>query len=173
MTSRPYINPGDRGFTLIEIIIVVIIIAIVAGIVGVRLTGTIGDTSIMSSARGIAAMMAMARYSAITDGLNYRANYDIDARRYWLSVEKEPASSKSEYKLSGRYYELANGVAIRDITTPRQSNIREGTGYTTFMPDGKSEKCILHLMNEKKRVYTIITLKGIGRVKVIDYEFIE
>ena len=179
MTYNPCINPDKpRGFTLIEIIIVVIIIGIVAGVVGVRLTGTVSDASLMSSARSIAAMMAFARYRAVTDGLNYRVNYDIDMRRCWLSVEKEPApspdgDSNPVYNLSGRYQELANGVAIRDITTTRKSNIREGTEYTAFMPDGRAERCILHLTNEKKKVYTIITFKGIGRVKVLDYEFTE
>src|SRR5262249_23047419 len=90
---------GDRGFTLVEILVVIVIIGIVAAIVTLS-TGVLGrDSEMEDQAKRVSAVVAQAREEAELQGLELgivvaKSSYEFaefDRRKgLWVPIEGDP-----------------------------------------------------------------------------------
>ena len=97
-TSRVKHYNLEKGFTLIEVILVLTLIVILSSVTMPSLRGFAGSTRLKSSASAIRDMLHFARDIAITEGTTYLVVFDIDQNRYWLAssetlVVSDPAAS--------------------------------------------------------------------------------
>ena len=186
---------NERGFSLIELLIVVAIL----GLVGMIAIPSISNTfrfSVQSSAREIATLIKDASNSAQISGRVHRLVYDLKNEQYWVesstentllksdeSREKEKEThsffskkDENEDKTGGFHQEnsltkkkrtLAVGVKFKDVFT-EQSNepITDGLAYTHIFPQGMSEKTLVHLVDTGKNEVSLVVSNLLGRCYV-------
>jgi prepilin-type N-terminal cleavage/methylation domain-containing protein len=76
----------DRGFTLLELILVMVILSTVLAMAGPSLRGFFASRKTHDTAAQILAFTQYARSQAISEGIIYRLNFDIEERTYWLTA---------------------------------------------------------------------------------------
>jgi general secretion pathway protein H len=171
------LDPGNAGFTLIEIGLVVVIIGVMLGLNIPRFRDN-SHYELISHARKLAVTFRFVRNEAILNGRTYRLNYDLNQQRYWVTSAEAVDDLSAFVEETGV---LARGVTIpppirlSDVALPMiAGKIMEGVAWTHFYPDGYVDLTVLHIDNGIE-AFTLRVDSLTGRVSVTtgyqDFDF--
>jgi general secretion pathway protein H len=142
---------NDRGFTLLELIVVLFILSVVMAIVLPSLAG-FGEDKLKSEAKEIASMLRYMNDSAASRKETFSIKFDLDKN---LVSWRDPEGEKTK-----RFYDLT-AVTAQSIGT-----VSKGEAIFFFGPLGIRENLSVHVGRGEKN--TTITLNHLsGRVKII------
>ena len=99
MNARPRQYDGDRGFTLLELILVMVILSTVLAMAAPSLRGFFASRKTHDTAAQILALTQFARSQAISEGIVYRLNFDTRQRTYWLTAQQAGGEPEDTGKL--------------------------------------------------------------------------
>lgn len=115
---------GQRGFTLLEMLLVLAIMAMVLAVAPPLLSAAMPGLQLKGSARSIAAALRQARSKAITEGRATTLDVDLEQRQ-------------AQVDGSGNSVSIPSSIEIV-LTTADQELTDEQHGRIRFYPDGTS-----------------------------------
>lgn len=128
---------SDRGFTLLELIIVTVLAVLVLGLVGLLFANTVPSARLTATAGEIVATMRQLKALAEMSGEDERFVVDLDTKRYGVEGRRARAipaeiSVKAVDPLygevkSGKYYMVASGMGMEGgalILSYRKKSLR-------------------------------------------------
>jgi prepilin-type N-terminal cleavage/methylation domain-containing protein len=163
----------EQGFTLLEILAVIAILALLATFVLPNL-GAVRARSLMREAKGLAALLELARQRTIVTGIPHRMLIDLEANAYrieWtgtdefddLETESVPVGTEAVLDLSppgnteqeyrplpsrfGRLDRLDDDISFVGVET-RGGWVRKGNSYIAFAQDGTADHATIVLDDE-------------------------
>jgi len=140
---------NNRGFTLLEMLLVLFLISLIVGISAVVLTRSLPSQKVDSVAREIMATFRQARSDAIASGKWQILNFDLEEKSYGIEGGRPPRHIPAEVSLK-----IIDPFAGEVFTT----------GYRfVFSPSGVAEGGTIILSAGKKTV-TLETDPVIGAV---------
>lgn len=157
----------DRGFTLIEMVVVIVILSIIALLVYPKLP-SVGDGDLRTSARSIAATIRYLEDLAITTRSSYRMRFNLDDATLVVKKIGADGSEQTADDLLLSRKILAEEIRISDVTSSRLGKISIGEVNLDFGPLGLREFVSIHLLSPKGHYYTVQAYPRSGRVKVFD-----
>jgi general secretion pathway protein H len=116
-------SPAQRGFTLLEIVLVMAIIALASVLAAAAMGGGFHSMQLSASARKIASNLRYTRAQAIATGQVQRFTIDPHAHT-WVA----PKSHRGD---------IPEALGV-DFIGAREVQPRAGTGAIAFFPDGAS-----------------------------------
>lgn len=155
----------NRGFTLLELILVMVIISAVLGMAAPSLRGFFSSRKAHDAAAGILSLMRYARSQAITEGRNYRLNHDLDAGSYWLTVNDAGGYQTLDTDL-GRKFLLPEHTTMK---VERNDDTEQDTAGETieFYPKGQADVCTIRLFDQNGDEVDILSLSPAERYQVV------
>lgn len=139
----------NRGFTLLELLVVILIIALLATITGIY-SGR-DTTNVESVAKILMADLRHERSKALVSGTDSAITFDIAANKY-TSIDSKTTR------------QLSQNIDLTILVDQR--NISAGTGKIEFYPDGSSSGGIVRLAaNGKTMEVTTSWLNGFIHVE--------
>ncbi len=122
--NSPFSIPrSNKGFTLIEMIVVIVLIGIVASVVTFSFTRSLAGARIQAAANDLVAGLRYTRGQAIIKGEQKVLMLDLE-KNTWAAPGKEAR-------------ELPKGMILR-LTTAQQELTSDKAGGIRFFPDGAS-----------------------------------
>jgi len=146
---------ANKGFTLLELLVVITIISIVIGLVMPSFFN-IGRETLKAEARRLAGIIRYTYDTAVAQKRQYSLLIDIDRDRWKISGGDDVEEGR-----------LRDDVKIEDIIVPSRGKIKEGEVAMTFTPLGLNEPLEIHLKEDKGQ-YSLIFNPYTGRVKVLE-----
>ena len=146
-----------KGFSLIELLVVLVLISVFSAVVGVNVAGSLGNTTLKTASKKVAASLRYARSRAITESVAYVALVDFNKNR--VTVKPDSASSENE-KDSGessstesrvKHYDLPDEVTFKNALTYDGGESDSRFFAVVFMPNGCSSGGTLFLENNRER----------------------
>jgi general secretion pathway protein H len=113
----------ERGFTLVELMVVMVIIALIMGLVSTSMSRSISSAEARSATRKLVANLRYTRVRAIVEKSEKVFMVNVDERSYQAPGRKE-VSLPEEVDLT--------------LTTARSEMTSENVGGIRFFPDGGS-----------------------------------
>ena len=155
-TSRA--GTWNKGFTLIELSLIILLIGVIL-VFALPKLDNIWDTKLRTAARRLSGTIQSLFDESVLKKKPYQIVFDITNRSYSISA--------SEVVEIAKKVNLPDKIFIKDIVTPTEGRITDGTVPIRFYPDGFVEKNIIHLSDGKKD-YTLVTTPLTGKVKIME-----
>ena len=144
---------NDRGFTLVELVVVMAIVALVIASVPMILSGAGSGLSLKSSARNIAEGLRYSRSQAIAQNRDVRFSIDGPNRSYSVDDGRPSGNLPEDAEIS--YLPIAAAAG------------RQPSAQIFFRPDGSSTGGRLILSDDRHRIE--ITIHWLtGQVRISD-----
>jgi general secretion pathway protein H len=146
--------PSNRGFTLVELMVVMVIIALVMGLVATSLSSSISSAEARAASRKLVASLRYTRARAILDKKEQVLLVDIDNRSYKAPGRKQ--------------INLPEGVDLT-VTTARSELTSEAVAGIRFFPDGGSTGGHIELLiNDREYRINVAWLTGETRLQKLE-----
>ncbi|HEY7745420.1 MAG TPA: GspH/FimT family pseudopilin [Desulfuromonadales bacterium] len=156
----------EKGFTLMEVLIVIAIVGILAAMSLPSLTSWIQNAKYRETAREMFSLAQQARALSISRNLEHRVRFDLDNKRYRLERGDRPANS-------GTWTSVVDWIAFPDFAVIKRTNDCDqtsGTADFSFNPNGSSNStyvCIMEASNPTVRRFLVgISHWSTGRVTI-------
>ena len=141
----------ERGFTLVELMVVMVIVALVMGLVATSMSSSISGAEARASTRNLVASLRYTRARAIIDKKEQVLLVDTDNRSYQAPGRKQ--------------VNLPEGVDLT-ITTARSELTSESVAGIRFFPDGGSTGGHIELtVNDREYRINVAWLTGESRME--------
>jgi type IV fimbrial biogenesis protein FimT len=156
----------NKGFTLVELIVVTLIAGILAGFALPNLNKWIEGIKVKKVARQIVTDLQLAKTKAVSEGIQYRVHFDTASARY--SIQKGNLSSGSTtWTLAGIARDLSNATNPYYAKNVALSNNFPSScpDCVVFSPTGSASpagKVTCSTSGNSRNVYVILS----GRVRV-------
>jgi len=158
----------DKGFSLIEVMIVVAIIAVVLAMAGPSFNEYRQNTNLKEATRELAGDISLWRQAAIAENARYRLLFNQGGNTYTVQIEN-PANFGTYVNLS------AVNPSINDTKSPgsfssaiviTSANFTSGQAFITFQPRGTMSAGTVWLQHSGRLSTSTITTNLLGRVNV-------
>lgn len=143
---------GQKGFSLVEVLITIAIIIIVAAIAIPMLQGYAINRNLRSAAREIVGDFFIYKERAISENRRYRINFNVAANNYIIEQCNTAGSSCAAYTVIQTKSPTAFGNDIRIINAAFGAN-----STINFQTRGTTEAGNVVLTNSRGSTATIIT----------------
>lgn len=143
----------QRGFTLLEIMVVMVIAVLALALIVPNFGGVISSVQLKGAARDLASGLRYARGQALANKTETAFTLDVEQRRYRIGDHKREYSLPSELDLT--------------LFTARSELKGEGVGAITFFPDGTSTGGRITLVSGDRQ-YIVDVNWLTGRVAILD-----
>jgi general secretion pathway protein H len=167
---------NQRGFTLLELIVVLIIISLMSVLVVPKLAGPMSNLDLKTAAKKISASLRYARSHAASEKATYVALFDFDKNSLVMIDSPLPPSVKGDFHMNNREtfdgtpveppdnekngsggfktYNLPDGVKLAKGVS-REGDFNSGFFRIFFFPSGGSSGGEITVANERGRQYKI------------------
>jgi prepilin-type N-terminal cleavage/methylation domain-containing protein len=140
----------DRGFTLLELILVMVILSTVLALAAPSLQGFFASRQINDTAAQILALTQFARSQAISEGIAYRLNFDTQQRTYWLTAQETGAFEKLKTEF-GQVFDLPKDMVMELEDLDKQDQ----DIFLAFTPYGTVTVGTVRLIDRRGRAFEI------------------
>jgi len=122
---------NDKGFSLIEVIVVLLIIGLTTALVTPSLSRFSSTIELKTSAKKVSAILRYYRSEAINQGKVYQIFFDSDLNEVRvqpvMSTEEKEGSEKEEENVPQKIYVLPKGIHIKEAKV-------DSTQYPSDLP---------------------------------------
>jgi prepilin-type N-terminal cleavage/methylation domain-containing protein len=134
---------NNRGFTLIEMVVVTALISIMLMVAIPRLNGGIFSDGTDATARWIIATVRTLKEKAILEQKVYLFNVSPDLQRLWVTEAGMAEAEEDTAREEG--YRLPRGVTIDHVAFSQAERFSSGTIPIGFYPQGYSDKAVIRI----------------------------
>lgn len=156
-------SPDDRGFTLIELIVVILLISIVMVFAAPRLdVSFFSDQERKLSAWILLTVKSLKENAVKTQTLN-TLHIDLDANRMWTSMGEVTDETPRENE-----YVLPAGYRLMDVQFPEMDKITREIAVIRFYKKGYSDKALIHIEDNDDIQSSYLIEPFLPHVKISD-----
>ena len=156
----------QRGFTLIEMVVVICILAMTALIV-IPLLPSTDAANLKDSARRLSTVIRYLGDRSVTTKTPYRMRLDLSEGTVTVMKFVDGEETAPEDPFFSRNI-LDKGVSIEDIEIPRLGKLGEGVINVDFAVAGLGDFVVVHLKGANGGQFTVTAFPYGGRVEVLE-----
>ncbi len=161
---------GDRGFTLIEVLIVMMIIAIMFFAVLPAFLGVQRGWQERNAMRQLVSLFVATRAEAVAGGKLIRVVYDASSGSFFAEVQSHPEEDRQLFDpvalMGKRSVRLPDSLKLESIEVSGISLAESEMPAVYFYPDGRTDGAIIALAKASGGAVSLEIAPATGRVRL-------
>ncbi len=157
----------QRGFTLVELVLVMLVIGIIAAITLPRASGLLDRQNMRRSINVVRGTTRYLQARAALTKRTYRLTLDLDKQTMSACYLTQDTCKKETNRVL-RDYLFPEQVQVLDVVGASGEKVEEGEAATHFHPSGVAEASLIHLSGSGSERMTLIIEPLTGRLKVVE-----
>lgn len=160
------ISNRNRGFTLIELMVVLLLVGIVLAVVIPRFDGGPLQDPTKKFSRWMITRTRHLRSVAIQKQSTQALVIDLNNQRMWTISE-----GMSEEELSAvadKAFSIDKSMQIVNVQFPEQEPVSTGTAEIRFYPAGYSDRALIHMETDDAERFSYLLEPLLPKIKIID-----
>jgi general secretion pathway protein H len=153
---------NNRGYTLIELIVVLILLGLMLGLTVPRFRQAILSDSLDTTTLRLIGLVQDLRERAISEQVAYVLHIDLRSRKIWAFANS--ATEEEQEIALERAIELPADVRIEDIWTASSGKLYDEAAIR-FSRKGYIEQSIIHLQSDDGRQLSLELTPFLGSIK--------
>ena len=147
----------QNGFTLVELVLVLLVLAVCAAIAAPSLSGFTRGRALPNAAQELMTSCNWCRVKALSDGVEYRLNFDKAAGKWWATKDDGSGANFVDCTEElGKEYLVPEGVTITSVdfrTLP--DNVNDQSLFIAFRPAGRTDVATITLNYGDRGAYVV------------------
>jgi general secretion pathway protein H len=147
-----------KGFTLIELLVVLVIISLASAFVLPRFVAPMGNLTLKTATKKIAASLRFARSQAVSEKIIRVGAFDFDNKRFIVFSKNKNKLSEEDKPASGKQiditYDFPKGIFLKEAVAGADE-IKTGIFNIIFFPNGSSSGGEVVLSNNSGKRFGI------------------
>lgn len=168
MLCSPRGERSDRGFTLIELVVVMSIIAIAFFAARPAFQGALQSAERRAALRGLVSLLTTARTEAVESGILVRVVCDPEEGLLWAEEQVEPEIDRSHFEplrgQAGKGLYLPEGFSVTQLEIGGMDAQQLTKTEMYCYPDGSTDGLLLAIEDTRGREAVIEMLPATGKV---------
>jgi len=160
----------DRGFTLIELIIVVSLISIMLFLYIPRFQEAVMFDSTKRVSRWIIGKLQALKESSVNNQKLYVFHIDLDNNRMWVTNELMSEEEKQNAEQQG--FEVPDDINLLDVEYPGKDKMLFGRADIYFYKKGYSDKALIHIEDSSNKQLSFLIEPFLSEVELYE-EYVE
>lgn len=144
----------DRGFTLLELLIVLALIGLITAVAAPNFSGTLQSVQTRSAVKKVSAILRYARNQAVASQEIHRVVFDLDGRKVIFESAADSGAEATSVKKIREDYTLPDRVTFQEARN-RQGEIETGEFIMEFYPAGNCSGGEVVLSGKPGQLYAI------------------
>ena len=168
-------STGNRGFTLVEMIVVVVIVSVLTTMIVPRMYRARGSGRLRQSARRLLVTAQYARDFAATRRCKCRLIIDSEQQQYGLARQKDVEGEANEFvpleASLGKSERLGEGLRFGRIRIEPQKGAgergekTEQADYISFEPSGQADAAVVEI-TDGEDTYSLLVMPHTGYARL-------
>lgn len=146
-------KPRQKGFTLLELMIVLVIAAIMMTVVPPMISSALPGAELKAAARKVAAGLRYARNKSLTSDAEMTLMLDLETKQFEVSGKKKKFQIHKDLDLT--------------LLTAESEMVTDNKGAIRFFPDGGSTGGRISLSTDKRK-YAVDVDWLTGKVRIME-----
>lgn len=156
----------EKGFTLIELIVVILLIGIFLTFAVPRLKTDFMQDNTKKTIRWIISKINVLKKDAVFNKKQYALHIGIDSNRLWITDDS--MSKETIENMEQKGYEIPSDIKVIDVQYPDTGKIEYGTATISFYKKGYSDKAIIHLEDDDQQIVSLLVEPFLDKVKLYE-----
>jgi prepilin-type N-terminal cleavage/methylation domain-containing protein len=157
---------NEKGYTLIELIVVIVLIGMVLSFAAPRLRHTVLEDPLKAAAREMIGLIHTLRNEAVRKQQAHALYVDVNANRFWAVNASMTPDEQGLAREKAR--DLPPEVLVRDVWIKGEGKFAEGEARIVFTPKGYTQSSAIHLRSQTDKEITLALSPFMGKVTVVD-----
>lgn len=146
--------PGQKGYTLIEIVVVIVLVGVILLLAVPRVQDTVTGDRMRSAVRNLAGAARELRAEAVRQQVDHFLHLDLDRRAVWNTRDDMTAEARTARRNLART--LPPGVRIADVAITDEGKKNQGEVVIRFFRQGYVQPAAIHLTDDERTMTLIL-----------------
>ena len=155
----------QKGFTLLELLVVIVLISLVSAITIPSIRTTLFSDQLKASARRLVGFINEVSQEAVSSQLEYQLNFDLNKNEIWVG---SGTGEDEESQAGQKRFKVPEQVKITEVVSVSSGNNSEGAVKLYFSKKGYVDKSAIHLRSDDGREMTIVLSPFMGATRIFD-----
>ncbi|NPV03911.1 MAG: prepilin-type N-terminal cleavage/methylation domain-containing protein [Syntrophaceae bacterium] len=144
----------ERGYTLIEIVVVIVLVGVILLLAVPRVQDTVTGDRMRSAVRNLAGAARELRAEAVRQQVDHFLHLDLDRRAVWNTRDDMTAEVRTARRNLART--LPPGVRIADVAITDEGKKNQGEVVIRFFRQGYVQPAAIHLTDDERAMTLIL-----------------
>jgi prepilin-type N-terminal cleavage/methylation domain-containing protein len=157
---------SQKGFTLIELVVVIFLIGIVFSITFPRIQDAVLRDHLKTATRRMIGTIKAIKHNAVREQRDYSLHFSFSNNSFW--IESPEMSTEERIRARRNLRRLPSGIDVLNVWSAKKGILNSNEATIRFSKKGYVSPAFIRIASDKGRNYTLFLSPFLDKITLVD-----